>query len=781
MSNPRIIRWIFLAGLLACGALPQTASPLKGKLIRTDAATQEPTATVNLGSQDGVVNKMWFDVYDAGSVLHLPLTGEEIVRIPEVVGQIQITEIVSAKESRGIVYPRNDLTQIREGSVVIGFPVATSENLPPDIKEVVPRPSGEPPEGTRVRIEATVVDPDGDPVHFQWKAETGHLGWERSTLPYVEWTAPFQPGPHTLSVQAADAKGLSQSKTVSVTVKPYPEDHRTRPYAADHAFEGTIPFVQLSDLAVAPDLTLYASDPDGCRIGFLPPDRKGFQAFGQRGKEAGQFLRPYRVVHQDKALFVLDRDRRKVLRFTSDGTFQREFGEAGEGNGMLQDPIDLAVNPGGDLLILDARSADVQVFDPEGKFVLRLGRRGTGPGELTAPSALSCDGQGNLYVLDPGRRRLLRFDRSYRLAQEFPSGEGTAFALDPRQETAFLMAQSEPAVSRILLKDGQFDETFGRQWENLPPLAKPGSPAAIGCDELGILWLAGGSSEGTTLYRYDETGRFLGKRGGERIDRAERIAAGAGGDLYLLSPSEASVWHFDARGWLRNRFGEKGSEPHQMRDPVDLEVDRRGHLFILDSKADAIKEFDPMGRFLGAFGASGKEPGRLDHPAAMAVHEDLVLLLETGRRGRIQVFDRQGNFQFSFGSDKALPNHLRDPQDLAVTPAGEVLVVLKEGRIQSHRITDGSLLAPAWGQKGSENGQFRRISGVAADAAGTCWIADRDRKDLQRFQSSPTGGHLLTLSDPRQIPLPIDVACDRLNHLYVLDGQTHQVTVCIQP
>ena len=72
-------------------------------------------------------------------------------------------------------------------------------------------------------------------------------------------------------------------------------------------------------------------------------------------------------------------------------------------------PLDMAVDPAGNVFILDSGNKRIQVFGPDGRFLRTIGRKGQGPGEFESLGSISFDRQGNFHVLDPAQRRIQEF------------------------------------------------------------------------------------------------------------------------------------------------------------------------------------------------------------------------------------------------------------------------------------------------------------------------------------------------------------------------------------
>ncbi len=73
--------------------------------------------------------------------------------------------------------------------------------------------------------------------------------------------------------------------------------------------------------------------------------------------------------------------------------------------------MDVAVSPGGSIIVLDSRTTRILKYSSDGTFQHYIGgRRGEGPGEFVRPWNIAVDGQENVYVTDHGNNRLSVFN-----------------------------------------------------------------------------------------------------------------------------------------------------------------------------------------------------------------------------------------------------------------------------------------------------------------------------------------------------------------------------------
>ncbi len=97
----------------------------------------------------------------------------------------------------------------------------------------------------------------------------------------------------------------------------------------------------------------------------------------------------------------------RVLRFSSDGEFQFQWGSKGSGEGEFDLPHGLALDDAGRLYVADRSNSRVQVFDHEGSFISEWTRDNVG-----RPYGIAVDTAGRVFVVDGGDQPALPPDRS---------------------------------------------------------------------------------------------------------------------------------------------------------------------------------------------------------------------------------------------------------------------------------------------------------------------------------------------------------------------------------
>lgn len=97
------------------------------------------------------------------------------------------------------------------------------------------------------------------------------------------------------------------------------------------------------------------------------------------------------------------------------------------------------------------------------------------------------------------------------------------------------------------------------------------------------------------------------------------------------------------------------------------------------------------------------------------------------------------------------------PTNLAVAPSGDLYISDGYGNARIHRFSPDGRLIQSWGEPGNGVGQFQVAHGIAIDADGTVYVADRENHRLQLF--TPDGTHR---GDWPNVARPCEVFIDRV-------------------
>jgi DNA-binding beta-propeller fold protein YncE len=113
-----------------------------------------------------------------------------------------------------------------------------------------------------------------------------------------------------------------------------------------------------------------------------------------------------------------DKRGHQVVKFSPEGKVLMTLGvpgEAGGGPDHFNSPSDIAIAPNGDIFIADGHNDNgnnrVVKFSKDGKYLKEWGKTGWAPGEFRTLHAIAIDSQGRVFVGDRGNNRIQIFDQ----------------------------------------------------------------------------------------------------------------------------------------------------------------------------------------------------------------------------------------------------------------------------------------------------------------------------------------------------------------------------------
>jgi sugar lactone lactonase YvrE len=154
----------------------------------------------------------------------------------------------------------------------------------------------------------------------------------------------------------------------------------------------------------------------------------------------GMFIFPHgATVDRDGNLWVTDArgengKGHQVFKFNADGKVLMALGKAGVSGStpdLFDQPTDVVVAQNGDVFVTDShrngKNNRVVRFTRDGKYVKEWGKKGSARGELSEPHTIAMDSRGRLFVGDRENNRIVIYDQDGKVLDEWrqfgrPSG-----------------------------------------------------------------------------------------------------------------------------------------------------------------------------------------------------------------------------------------------------------------------------------------------------------------------------------------------------------------------
>ena len=210
---------------------------------------------------------------------------------------------------------------------------------------------------------------------------------------------------------------------------------------------------------------------------------------------------------------------------------------------------------------------------------------------------------------------------------------------------------------------------------------------------------------------------------------------------------------------------------------ASVAFDANGHLFVLTRGDKTFFEFNPDGTFVRSFGdklftrSHGLRIDRDGNLWATDVGGHVVVkmtrdgqpLLTIGTKGEA------GEWNEATGSHK-----LNQPNDVVIANSGDVFVAQghtpgPDGDARVLKFDKNGKFIKSWGGKGSGPGQFQVAHGIAIDAKGLVWVADRENQRIQVFDQD---GKFVREVKYKGLPCSLDIG---RQYMYMVNGFAGQV------
>jgi sugar lactone lactonase YvrE len=210
---------------------------------------------------------------------------------------------------------------------------------------------------------------------------------------------------------------------------------------------------------------------------------------------------------------------------------------------------------------------------------------------------------------------------------------------------------------------------------------------------------------------------------------------------------------------------------------ASVAFDAKGQLFVLTRGDKTFFEFNPDGTFVRAFGdklftrSHGLRIDREGNLWATDVGGHVVVKLN--REGQtlltIGTKGEAGEWNEAAGSRR-----LNQPNDVVIAANGDVFVAQGHtpgagGDARVLKFDKTGKFIKSWGGKGSGPGQFQVAHGIAIDAKGLLWVADRENQRIQVFEQDGT-----FVREVRYKGLPCSIDIGR-QYMYMVNGFAGQV------
>ena len=267
-----------------------------------------------------------------------------------------------------------------------------------------------------------------------------------------------------------------------------------------------------------------------------------------RKQDGGENVAPSGVaVNKDGEIAIVDQPNSRVVMYSKEGEFLREFGHQGSRNGELNTPCGAAFTADGELMIADQLNHRVQVFDCKtGMFLRCFGSEGTCNGEFKCPAGVSVNSDGRIIVCDFNNYRVQVFDR---LANRFLfkfGDTGDKITHSVFHNDMFFVTEPHNNCIKVFDDKGEFLYKFGKSGTGDGEFSRPTGLCVDSNNTLIVCNRYNSGSNCVQMFTLD--GRFVGKsvepinNNSVFIKNCSRVAKYPDGTIVVASHQEGRVF-----------------------------------------------------------------------------------------------------------------------------------------------------------------------------------------------------------------------------------------------
>ena len=188
------------------------------------------------------------------------------------------------------------------------------------------------------------------------------------------------------------------------------------------------------------------------------------------------------------------------------------------------------------------------------------------------------------------------------------------------------------------------------------------------------------------------------------------------------------VKKYSLQGDCLSEFGSHGNKNGQFSEPRGLAFNNNELLYVVDGCNHRIQVFNKGNVFVFSFGCEGNNPGQFQWPARISIDPNNNVLVTDRDANCIHLFTHDGQFTQTINSHR--------PYAITFTPAG-YLITGHSGDDNKIRVWSPTYqLIHRFGKKGSKQGEFRSINGMAINTSGNIYVAEYDNNRLQVISNS---------------------------------------------
>ncbi len=207
--------------------------------------------------------------------------------------------------------------------------------------------------------------------------------------------------------------------------------------------------------------------------------------------------------------------------------------------------------------------------------------------------------------------------------------------------------------------------------------------------------------------------------------------------------------------------------------PTGVAENSKGHIFIVNKGTMKLLEFDANGNFLRSLA-----DGVLVAPHGLRIDEEdniwvtdleLHLVIKINPDGHISLVLGQKDKSGLFDETRNMILFYK-PADIAFGLNAEIYIADGYGNSRIVKLDKEGNFIKAWGEKGTENGNFDNPHNIVVDNEGLIYVADRYNDRIQIFNANGD-----FINSWKHVGTPWGLAISKQQVLYMTDGTNEKI------
>ncbi|WP_424357209.1 OmpL47-type beta-barrel domain-containing protein [Methanocella sp. MCL-LM] len=301
-----------------------------------------------------------------------------------------------------------------------------------------------------------------------------------------------------------------------------------------------------------------------------------------------------------------------------------------------RDSANNPVRPGLYTLEINAKAAY-----PTYSYVHKWGGYGDGDGKLQNPMGITVDPSGEVYVADYGNGRVQKFGSGGNFIQKFGASDGSWKPTDlvaDSDDTIYVTDETE--VRKCISSGSSAGYTFLFISGIIGGSSASISPNAVTTDPNGNLYITDGNND--RVLKHSATGDYITQWGSYgsgpyQFNQPGSVAVDHAGNMYIMDLMNRRVHKFSPNGDYTEDWTGHAAGDGELSAPAKIAVDSNGIVFVVDN-FHWVKMYAPDGYYIGKFGGDGTGDGQFTWACDIAVNDEGYAYVTDYYAHRVQKF-----------------------------------------------------------------------------------------------------------------------------------------------